>query len=430
MQRQSELPKRLDEITGRLDAIEQQKDDKKLKKIKKRLHRATAKLAHQNVLLKAVLGVLTLVIAIVAGFGSFYNFKLNEQSKEYGKFEAARQQFNSLLLHQLQRDMREVADRLFAVVDSEELKDRVIRLNKQRHDLQDLGIDGDQFKETSDLIGALHAAIVENKPEEAKSTLSLLKGSRDERIQSRAIATSAMIVISPDRGAVRNTLKEEVEKAVKMDGTNALALTCLGILSSNEAVFKLQQLKARGVVDLKDLQAAADLLKEANIAFQIAGGLDPSKYGAYRCSNNRICNNLYLVKTYLAFDQPDSEIVKHVGYDQLDTFFQASFNELIAYSSLVPDLPLVLETAAQLRCVQAQYARHLKNKSEKDIDALLAEAADKFKQAIARGLYKKVESPEKAKDNFEKDYLNEEIVNHPQYKKAVEDEIENYVGKK
>jgi hypothetical protein len=255
-----------------------------------------------------------------------------------------------------------------------------------------------------------------NRPEALTIVRSLSnKATNDPFVRARAITLRELILIGANRNEPPADSRKHLREAIWLDGTVALAFNGLGIVATADA---------KKMLETGNLEKAMNSMDEAEIEFEMAADLDASAVGTYRTVNNRIFGLLLLTKWSLERGAGQRSKVeaylKTKDYETLDAFFARTWAELLQYEPLAPELPVALETMAQISFVRSLYIR---SKGDSRLaDEIIRDGHETFLNAIDGGLYRGVGTKEAAKSQFDRDFLHTPIVDNPEYK-TLKDQI-------
>lgn len=373
------------------------------------------KLEDKLTFLQGALSVLGIVVTIVGGLGVWRMY-------EYSKFEAARDEVYASLVSQFREQTSSAINKLTVTEGSDDQKTRIAALATLHESLVKLKITNKDFSNTGELVTALKRLVIENKELEARTIVADLanNANTDPFIKARAIALRELILIAANRNDPPANSRKELLKAIDLDGTVALAFNGLGIVSTADAKQRLS---------VGNLDEAMKLMDDAETQYGMAAELDASALGTYKAVNNRIWSLIVLSKWCLERGPKErsrlDEYLRGKGYESVEVFFTRARAELLRYESLAPDLPVALETTAQISFVRSLYIR-----SRGDIrqaDLIIRDGHQTFLKAIGRGLYRRVSNKETAKNQFDGDPLHSAITRDPPYaalKQQIHDRID------
>ena len=356
-----------------------------------------------------VFSLASLFFILVGTVGGFKIF-------QFENIKATREGTNNLLVNQVEQKTSDVINKFNITKSSDLEKTEVKNLIELANILDNLDIKDEHFQGIKKLHEVLTQVVIEENMDKAWITAKegINKFPNDDFVLSRLKTFYAIIPIAEDRNNTYGEDKEDsLREAIKLDSTNALAQNNLGIVLANKARhIIINDVNEELVVSEQQFNEMINLIKEANLHFEVASLLNPSSIGKLKYVNNKTWCDLiklrYILNTEGIESPKIAKFLQENNYTNIQEFFKDSSIpiELYEASTNFPNPP---ETLAQILWLQAEYMRKSKTHSEEDITKLENAGAKKFEEAIKRKIHNRVKTKEEASKQFEEDYLHQYI---------------------
>lgn len=326
----------------------------------------------------------------------------------YRKFEAARTNAHDILVVLFQDKIADTIDHIsFADPSDKQHRYKITELIRMQEHLGKLEIDGDKFKDRSDLADAIFKLVIEDKSDEALAMLEDLRTRtelRDPFVYARASTLKAIALVRRSLDCEPGSVKTLVEEAIRQDSEVAAAFNILGLCLSNEAEEEAgRSARSRSA---EGWRGASKKMQDAVRYYDLSFALKPTAWAMSKSLNNKVWGASYFF--YAAIDDV-SLIDQHLSateYKDMDGFVADSVKQLALSKLLSPTQAGWWETGAELRGLQHAY--YVKRNDGRAAEALRA-AREELIYAIKEKCLYCTRDRERAVSDFKKTGLLKEF---------------------
>ena len=390
-------------LGDKLDAFEREVTDSRVEKLQQAQDALTVKvseLAGGAKAINLVLSVIAIVFALLSVM-SGYNIY------QYGQFEAIRGEAYEVLVASFEDKLADTIDRISFIDPTNEQVYKFAELSRMQKHLQRTGVVSARFQARSDLTDAVELLIIYNKPDEALSKLRSIKlqtTSTDRFVEARVLTLEALILVRPNRKCDNPDAAIQVEDALDKDGGVGAAYNIKGLCLTDEA-----QKTARDAKSEDDFKNGAALLQKGMSYYDLAYTLKPTDLTMARRLNNKVSaylfffNEVFNGKVKVDVDR----VLDDTSYHDFKAFVRESLRELELSQQLIPEQSAYWETEAELHFLEHMY--YTSKSQPEEADKALKKEREKFKEAIKKGLYRKMASFDDAINDLKK---NDPLLNN------------------
>jgi hypothetical protein len=392
-------------LGDRLGTLERQETVGQIKQLQDAQRDLTLKVSELTGATRVINLAFTVMAIVFAVLGALSGYSF----LQYRQFEAVREGADDILVSSFEHKLADTIDRVSFIDPSDEQEYKLLELTGMQEQLRKADISSPRFQSRSDLTDAVRL-IIDYKKDEAMAKLGDIKSRTtnvDPFVEARVLTLEAMVLVRPERSCQNPDVETKVGKALDKDSGVGAAYNILGICLTEKAN---QIIRAKPGPDraeaAKTLRDGLNVLRDGLSYYELAYALKPTNLNKARLLNNKVSAYLTFLEAGLKRGVFE-EILPATEYRDFPTFVNDSLRDVALSQRLMPKQAAYWETEAELYGLVNVY-HESKNDSGAAGDAL-AKAKQTFKEALDRGLLRKMANFDEAMNYLRADTLLEKV---------------------
>lgn len=321
---------------------------------------------------------------------------------QYQKFEVIRDKAHSMFVSYFEDKLADTIDGVRLVQKPGDFQRPLSELGKIKTQLKELQLSDSRFESRAKLAEGL-ILLVDNKNEEVISEMKQLESHEDGFVVARALTLRAIATIRLNDRNCDPQIRKLLEGAIQRDENVAAARNSMGLCHTDEN--KPAVLANISGTPNERCEQIFSSTQKALDNYKLAYDLKPTNYNLYRFQNNKVWASLISLNAVLLYNCSEAKFNEIVGSSDTLAFFRDSHKQVDTSKSMEPKSSLIMETEAELYCLETKYARLKKHDS---MPNLYKEATKAYFMAVDHGLFEG-KSAKEAEDSLNRNDLLQEF---------------------